>query len=54
MVLLAYLIQDTGINCIEVIQDIMPSYNCTYLGDNARAPYGERSFDVINQYTSEA
>ena len=43
-----------GLTVLKSIQDIMPSHNCTYLGDNARAPYGERSFDVINQYTSQA
>ena len=43
-----------GLTVLKSIQDLMPTYNCIYLGDNARAPYGERSFDVINQYTSEA
>ena len=43
-----------GLTVLKSIQDLMPNYNCIYLGDNARAPYGERSFDVINQYTSEA
>ena len=43
-----------GLTVLKSIQDLMPTYNCIYLGDNARAPYGERSFDVINQYTLEA
>ena len=43
-----------GLTVLKSIQDLMPTYNCIYLGDNARAPYGERSFEVINQYTLEA
>ena len=37
----------------EVIKDL-PGYDFVYLGDNARNPYGSRSFDVIYQYTLEA
>jgi glutamate racemase len=32
----------------------MPKYDYVYFGDNARAPYGTRSFDVVYQYTLEA
>lgn len=32
----------------------MPEYDYLYLGDNARAPYGPRSFDVVYRYTLEA
>ena len=36
------------------IVDQMPSYDFIYLGDNARAPYGNRSFETVYQYTREA
>ena len=32
----------------------MPQYDYLYLGDNARAPYGDRSFDVIYDFTRQA
>lgn len=32
----------------------LPKYNYIYLGDNARTPYGTRSFDVVYEYTLEA
>ena len=32
----------------------MPQYDYLYLGDNARAPYGGRSFDVVYEYTRQA
>jgi glutamate racemase len=37
----------------EFLQD-MPSYDFIYLGDNARAPYGSRSFEVVYEYTLQA
>jgi len=43
-----------GLTVLKSIQDLMLEYDCLYLGDNARAPYGTRSFEVINQYTYEA
>ena len=33
---------------------MLPEYDYLYLGDNARAPYGTHSFDVIYRYTLEA
>lgn len=33
------------------IVSLLPQYNYVYLGDNARAPYGNRSFDTVYQYT---
>lgn len=33
---------------------VLPQYDYVYLGDNARAPYGSRSFEVVYQYTREA
>ena len=37
----------------EIVQ-VLPSYDYLYLGDNARTPYGTRSFDVVYHYTNEA
>lgn len=36
------------------IVDQLPQYHYLYLGDNARAPYGNRSFEAVYQYTLEA
>lgn len=36
----------------EIVQKL-PQYDFIYLGDNARAPYGNRSFDTVYQYTLE-
>ena len=36
------------------IRQLLPDYNYIYLGDNARAPYGTRSFDVVYQFTRQA
>lgn len=33
---------------------LLPQYDYLYLGDNARAPYGPRSFDVVYRFTREA
>lgn len=35
------------------IVDVLPQYDYLYLGDNARAPYGNRSFETVYQYTLE-
>lgn len=48
---------DSGYGGLTVLNDIqqhLPQYDYLYLGDNARAPYGSRSFDVIYEYTWEA
>lgn len=48
---------DSGYGGLTVLKEIvkhMPAYDYIYLGDNARAPYGPRSFDTIYQYTLEA
>lgn len=37
----------------EIVKKL-PEYNYVYLGDNARAPYGARSFEVVYEYTREA
>src|ERR1700712_3320543 len=47
---------DSGIGGLTVfrsIADQLPGYDYIYLGDNARAPYGNRSFHTIHQYTWE-
>lgn len=36
------------------MRKLLPEYDYMYLGDNARAPYGTRSFDVVYQFTLEA
>lgn len=43
-----------GLSVLRQIRKMLPSYDYLYLGDNARAPYGSRSFDVVYQYTLEA
>lgn len=43
-----------GLTILKEIQKEMPEYDFLYLGDNARTPYGNRSFDVVHQYTLEA
>jgi glutamate racemase len=42
-----------GLTILEEIRKVMPGYDYIYLGDNARTPYGTRSFDVVYQYTLE-
>ena len=43
-----------GLTILEQIRRQLPEYNYLYLGDNARAPYGTHSFEVIHQYTWQA
>ncbi|MDE5611483.1 MAG: glutamate racemase [Odoribacter sp.] len=43
-----------GLTILQEIVNVLPQYNYIYLGDNARAPYGSRSFEVVYQYTREA
>jgi glutamate racemase len=42
-----------GLTVLKEIVDQLPQYDYLYLGDNARAPYGTRSFDTVYQYTLE-
>lgn len=47
---------DSGYGGLTILREIineLPQYDYIYLGDNARAPYGQRSFDTIYQYTLE-
>ena len=43
-----------GLTVLKSIKKALPQYDYLYLGDNARAPYGTRSFDVVYQYTLQA
>ena len=48
---------DSGYGGLTVLNELLkkfPNYDFTYLGDNARSPYGGRSFDVVYKYTLEA
>lgn len=48
---------DSGYGGLTVLKEFMtylPEYDYVYLGDNARTPYGTRSFDVVYEYTLEA
>ncbi len=40
-----------GLTVLKAITAKLPQYDYVYLGDNARAPYGNRSFDTVYQYT---
>ncbi len=43
-----------GLTVLKELQTKLPNNDFLYLGDNARAPYGNRSFDVVYEYTLEA
>lgn len=43
-----------GLTIYSEIKRLMPHYDYLYLGDNARAPYGTRSFDVVYEFTRQA
>ena len=43
-----------GLTILDAIRRELPEYDYIYLGDNARAPYGTHSFDVIYRYTLQA
>jgi len=48
---------DSGYGGLTVLKEIvkeLPQYDYLYMGDNARAPYGPRSFDTVYHYTLEA
>jgi len=42
-----------GLTVFKSIAELLPQYDYLYLGDNARAPYGNRSFESVHQYTLE-
>ena len=43
-----------GLTILSEIKKLLPENDFIYLGDNARAPYGNRSFDVVYDFTLEA
>jgi glutamate racemase len=43
-----------GLTILKAIRQQLPQYDYIYLGDNARTPYGTRSFEVVYQYTLQA
>jgi glutamate racemase len=48
---------DSGYGGLTILKELvnqLPEYDYLYLGDNARAPYGSRSFETVYQYTWEA
>jgi len=42
-----------GLTVFKEIQKLLPTYDYIYLGDNARVPYGTRSFEAVYQFTKE-
>jgi len=42
-----------GLTIFEKITELLPQYDYIYLGDNARTPYGTRSFDVVYEFTRQ-
>ncbi len=42
-----------GLTVFRAIRAMMPDYDFIYLGDTARAPYGNRSFDTVHEYTRQ-
>lgn len=48
---------DSGYGGLTVLKELtkqLPNHDFVYFGDNARAPYGNRSFDVVYEFTLEA
>ena len=43
-----------GLTILHGMRQLLPKYDFLYLGDNARAPYGPRSFDVVYEFTRQA
>ena len=43
-----------GLTILRQIRSLMPQYDYVYLGDNARAPYGTRSFELVYEFTLQA
>jgi glutamate racemase len=43
-----------GLTVLKELKKILPQYDYLYLGDNARAPYGTRSFEVVYEFTLQA
>ena len=48
---------DSGFGGLSILKDlrrVLPEYDFVYLGDNARAPYGSRTFETIYRYTLQS
>lgn len=43
-----------GLTILSEIRNALPMYDYVYLGDNARTPYGTRSFDIVYEFTLQA
>lgn len=43
-----------GLTILSKIREALPQYDYIYLGDNARTPYGTRSFEVVYEFTLQA
>ena len=43
-----------GLTILDKIREVLPEYDYINLGDNARAPYGTRSFEVVYEFTRQA
>ncbi len=43
-----------GLTILSEFQKLLPQYDYCYLGDNSRAPYGTRSYDIIYKFTKQA
>ena len=43
-----------GLTILEQVRKGLPRYDYLYLGDNARAPYGTRSFEIVYEFTKQA
>lgn len=43
-----------GLTILSQMRQVLPQYDFLYLGDNARTPYGTRSFEVVYDFTSQA
>ena len=43
-----------GLTILSKIRETLPQYDYIYLGDNARTPYGTRSFEIVYEFTLQA
>ncbi len=43
-----------GLTILHQMKQLLPQYDYLYLGDNARSPYGTRSFDIVYKFTRQA
>lgn len=43
-----------GLTILSKIREALPQYDYIYLGDNARTPYGSRSYEVVYEFTRQA